>query len=521
GWLKNSQSGVSAHYVVKEDGGEITQLVYEAKKAWHIAASYKCSLNNNTECGRNGASSNNFTIGIEHAGYANQAAWSSGQINESAKLVCDITKDNGIPRDKYHVVGHGQLQPNNRIDPGPNWPWASYLQKINDYCGNPMPEPEPEPMPEPEPEPLPEPEPEPMPEPEPEPPAGEITVDNDNANNNPAVAKFEASGNWTVAASTPGYHGTNYAYASTQAVSDAAYFSFYLDAPQTRTIDVWYTAGTNRSPTAPIVVFDAQGATLGNVKVDMQKNGSQWVEVGTYNFTAGWNKVALSRWTSTGYVAVADAVRVRGDGMMGQQPDDGEVTVEKLLALTKTCTPVAGTSKFKNDSGGTASVQVCQLNGAVFWTADADIDCDGGKGASCLSDPYYQGETSAKDSMGNFVDASTVPYLVVPLSSNGFNPANHGIKTSWSGYGSAGIAIYNGKMVYAPYADAGPSGVIGELSQAAAAQLGIPTSPISGGVGSGVTYIVFTGNQYVNPIESASQAKSVTESLAKQLIANN
>src|SRR5690606_38565641 len=115
-WLANANSGVSAHYVVSATGSEITQLVNESKKAWHIGASYKCSLNNSTKCNLNGSGSNNFTIGIEHAGYASQSSWSTGLIDASAELVCDITEDHDIPRDKYHVVGHGQLQPYNRVD---------------------------------------------------------------------------------------------------------------------------------------------------------------------------------------------------------------------------------------------------------------------------------------------------------------------------------------------------------------------------------------------------------------------
>lgn len=94
-------------------------------------------------------------------------------------------------------------------------------------------------------------------------------------------------------------------------MSDAAYFSFYLASPQARTIDIWYTAGTNRTTTAPVVVFDGQGNNLGTVKVDMTKSGGQWVQVGTFNFTAGWNQIALSRWTTAGKVVVADGVRVR------------------------------------------------------------------------------------------------------------------------------------------------------------------------------------------------------------------
>ena len=150
GWLVNSQAGVSAHYVVNNTGSEISQLVDESRKAWHIAAKYDCSLNSSVDCGKNGASSNNFTIGIEHAGYAKQASWDNNLYQASANLVCDITKDQSIPRDQYHIVGHGKLQPYNRIDPGPNWNWAKYLDMVNVACGA-NPQPDPDPVPEPDP----------------------------------------------------------------------------------------------------------------------------------------------------------------------------------------------------------------------------------------------------------------------------------------------------------------------------------------------------------------------------------
>src|SRR5436853_161757 len=38
GWLRNTAAGASAHYVVNESGSEITQLVREADRAWHVAA---------------------------------------------------------------------------------------------------------------------------------------------------------------------------------------------------------------------------------------------------------------------------------------------------------------------------------------------------------------------------------------------------------------------------------------------------------------------------------------------------
>ncbi len=108
------------------------------------------------------------------------------------------------------------------------------------------------------------------------------------------------------------------------------------------------------------------------------------------------------------------------------------------------------------------------------------------------------------------------------MSGSGFDPRSHGIKTSWNAYGSAGAIIYEGKLLFAPYADAGPRHVVGELSAAAAEELGIPNHPVSGGVPSGVTYIIFTGDDtYVSPIESRSAAETLGEELAQRLIENN
>ncbi|WAS96860.1 golvesin C-terminal-like domain-containing protein [Nannocystis punicea] len=318
GWLVNSQSGVSAHYVVKEDGSEISQLVKEEKRAFHIAAAYKKSLNGGQEPQLEGVSSNHFTVGIEHAGFAKQANWNANLIEQSAKLVCNITKRQGVPIDKYHIVAHGQLQPNNRIDPGPNWPWATYYNKINAACGGQPEDPPPEepdpndPPPDPE-DPPPDPE-DPPPEPEDPPPQGtdpaEIIIDSANGNNNAALAKFNASANWAATASTPGFYGSNYLFASVSPISDAAEFSFFLNKAGSKKVEIWYTAGANRAPDAPIVAFDASNKNLGTVKVNQQANGKQWVAVGTFNFTAGWNKIAVSRWTTGNFVVIADAIRI-------------------------------------------------------------------------------------------------------------------------------------------------------------------------------------------------------------------
>ena len=135
-WLAQQASGVSAHYVVREDGAEITQLVRESSRAWHIGAIYDSTLNANHDGLLHGVQSNHFTIGVEHAGFARQTTWPAAQIDASARLVCDIAKRWQIPRDRMHIVSHGQLQPYNRTDPGADWPWTEYLARIEQHCAS-------------------------------------------------------------------------------------------------------------------------------------------------------------------------------------------------------------------------------------------------------------------------------------------------------------------------------------------------------------------------------------------------
>jgi len=296
-WLTNSGSGVSAHYVVNSTGSEVSQLVREYRKGWHCSAQYKCSRNSGVKCNLNGTSCNSFTIGVEHAGYASQSSWSSGLLNASAKLVCDITEDNGIARDQFHIVAHGQVQPYNRVDPGPNWPWSSYLGLVNSYCGStPPPEDPPDPPEDP---------------PEDPPPGGlSIVVDSNNGLNG-SSARCQVSGAWTASKNVPGYYNTGYWWRSTGASSDVARFEAYLPSAKTMIVEAWWPAASDRSPNAPFIIYDANGDHLDTVYVNQRTNGGTWVELGRYDFTAGWIAAGLSRWTGAGYVVVADAVRFR------------------------------------------------------------------------------------------------------------------------------------------------------------------------------------------------------------------
>lgn len=105
---------VSAHYVVDEDG-TVHSLVDEAARAWHAGVS----------CWRGLRDVNARSIGIEiqnpghRCGYR---AFPDAQIDAVAALCREIAARHDIaPRD---VVGHSDVAPSRKRDPGELFPWA-------------------------------------------------------------------------------------------------------------------------------------------------------------------------------------------------------------------------------------------------------------------------------------------------------------------------------------------------------------------------------------------------------------
>lgn len=68
GWLCNPKADASAHLVLREDGGECTQLVPLAAKAWHAAAY------------------NARSVGVEHANVTAKGYSSEAQLRVSARV---------------------------------------------------------------------------------------------------------------------------------------------------------------------------------------------------------------------------------------------------------------------------------------------------------------------------------------------------------------------------------------------------------------------------------------------------
>ncbi|KAB2923663.1 MAG: T9SS type A sorting domain-containing protein [Bacteroidetes bacterium] len=148
-WFKNPSAQVSAHYVLNSNPygvnfttkapngspdapvGEVTQMVEEKYRAWHVGCW------------------NSYMVGIEHEGYYNVTGWYTPEcFDASAKLVRSICDRNGIPKDRNHVIAHQEWQNatwkswvnstgqgfdptcNTHIDPGSNWNWTSFMALV-------------------------------------------------------------------------------------------------------------------------------------------------------------------------------------------------------------------------------------------------------------------------------------------------------------------------------------------------------------------------------------------------------
>ncbi|MFK0157253.1 glycoside hydrolase family 75 protein [Streptomyces sp. NPDC090499] len=212
----------------------------------------------------------------------------------------------------------------------------------------------------------------------------------------------------------------------------------------------------------------------------------------------------------------AGVLPASASGAVPKSAQEGSVSAADLLAKVTSCSQISS-GKYKTDDETSATIPVCGKNGAVFWKADMDIDCDGQRTTNCNEDrdPWYQDDTAFHQSDGKPLKAESLPYIVVPSSSSIWNYSGAGIKG-----GGVVAVIYNNKVEYAVVGDTGPTKIIGEASYATAKALGIDPDPATGGADSGVTYILFK-NSKVSPIESHSAAVTLGDSLAKQFLANN
>ncbi|MCX6138036.1 MAG: Ig-like domain-containing protein [Ignavibacteriales bacterium] len=140
-YFQNASTQASAHYCINglqdspsdAPAGDITQMVEEQYWAWHVVCW------------------NKYMLGIEHEGFvSNPAWWTDKMYVESAKLVKFMCDRWSIPKDRNHIVGHGEWQNsnwvswlktnfpaidatcNNHTDPGVNWDWTFFMQLVTE-----------------------------------------------------------------------------------------------------------------------------------------------------------------------------------------------------------------------------------------------------------------------------------------------------------------------------------------------------------------------------------------------------
>ena len=98
---------VSSHFVIRRDG-EIFQFVPCEKRAWHAGAS----------SWRGRAGCNDFSLGIELEG-ADTVPYATIQYQILARLLKALHR-----RYRFrHVVGHSDIAPGRKTDPGPAFDW--------------------------------------------------------------------------------------------------------------------------------------------------------------------------------------------------------------------------------------------------------------------------------------------------------------------------------------------------------------------------------------------------------------
>lgn len=112
--LCDPQAKVSAHYVIKADG-EIFNLVDDARTAWHAGVSFWSNKNKLNE----------YSIGIEldndgKSDFPQQQMDSCIYLCQHIKTIYNIKKQN--------FIGHSDVAPNRKIDPGILFDWSSFAK---------------------------------------------------------------------------------------------------------------------------------------------------------------------------------------------------------------------------------------------------------------------------------------------------------------------------------------------------------------------------------------------------------
>jgi AmpD protein len=104
---------VSAHVLIRRTG-EVIQFVALERRAWHAGKSAFCGR----EC------CNDFSIGIELEG-TDETPFSEAQYAQLVDITRKIRRHFPLITDD-HIVGHADIAPDRKTDPGPAFDWSHY-----------------------------------------------------------------------------------------------------------------------------------------------------------------------------------------------------------------------------------------------------------------------------------------------------------------------------------------------------------------------------------------------------------
>jgi len=108
---------VSSHFVVDRQG-KVNQFVGCEQRAWHAGES--------SWLGREGC--NDYAIGIEMIG-DEQRPFTHAQYTETARL-CRILMQRYPQISSSRIVGHQDIAPNRKWDPGKQWDWSRFHRSL-------------------------------------------------------------------------------------------------------------------------------------------------------------------------------------------------------------------------------------------------------------------------------------------------------------------------------------------------------------------------------------------------------
>ena len=124
--LQNPRSKVSSHYLIKKNG-KILILVPDLYEAWHAGLSKW----------KNYEYLNKNSIGIEITNPGHQYGYknfSRLQIISLEKLLISLIKKFRIK--KKYILGHSDISPDRKKDPGEKFPWAKLAKNGLVWCHN-------------------------------------------------------------------------------------------------------------------------------------------------------------------------------------------------------------------------------------------------------------------------------------------------------------------------------------------------------------------------------------------------